>query len=568
MMRDKLFRAGSARAIAVALLALTAPVWVAACGGGGSGGGSGSVAVSPPPPAPPPPSPPPPPPPSGPTWTQGVFAPASTFKDRCEVRRVGQDIEGNTFPDVQGTALEERFWLRSWTNETYLWNTEVTDRNPANSANRLDYFALLRTFATTASGKDKDDFHFSEPTEEYLAARNAAPTATYGASFVAFSTTPPRDFRIRYTEPGSPAATEVAGQANFERGSRLLQINGIDLVNTNSQTDITQLNAALFPATPGLTNSFTVRDADGATRTVSLTSVNLAPKPVNRTRIINTPSGDVGYILFNTFSPFASEQEIYNAMLQMQTAGVSDLVLDLRYNGGGLLAVASQLSYMVAGNAATQNRIFERLRFNAAAGNRNPVTGETNNAIPFYSTGVGFSVADGTPLPTLNLPRVFVLSTSSTCSASEAVVNGLRGIGVEVVLIGNTTCGKPFGFYPTDNCGETYYTIQFQGVNNAGFGDYADGFIPNNSPASFGVRLPGCQVNDDFTRELGDENEALLAAALSYRGSLACPAVPPTVTTAVGSASGSAAFGGGISVRPPSPSTLDTNRDMTMPPGR
>lgn len=497
-----------------------------------------------------------------------MFDPASTFKNRCEVRRVGQDIEGNTYPDVQGTLLEELFWLRSWTNETYLWNTEVTDRNPAGFSDRLDYFDVLRTFATTASGKEKDDFHFSEPTEEYLAARNAAPTATYGASYIAFSTTPPRDFRIRYTEPGSPASAQTGGQSNLERGSRILQINGIDLVNTASQTEINQLNAALFPATPGLTNSFTVEDADGANRTVSLTSVNLAPKPVNRTRIINTPSGDVGYILFNTFSPFASEQEIYNAMLQMQTAGVSDLVLDLRYNGGGLLAVASQLSYMIAGNARTQNRVFERLRFNAAAGNRNPVTGEVNNPIPFYSTGVGFTLADGTPLPALNLPRVFVLSTSGTCSASEAVVNGLRGAGVEVILIGDTTCGKPFGFYPTDNCGETYYTIQFQGVNNAGFGDYADGFIPNNSSASFGVRLPGCQVGDDLSHELGDESESLLAAALSYRGSLACPAVPSQATRAVASANENQSFGAGAPLRLPPPSTLEINRDMTMPPGR
>ena len=104
-------------------------------------------------------------------------------------------------------------------------------------------------------------------------------------------------------------------------------------------------------------------------------------------------------------------------------------------------------------------------------------------------------------------------------------------------------------------------------MNGQGFGDYADGFIPNNSTASFGVRLPGCQVSDDFTRELGDENERLLAAALSYRGSLACPAVSAQATTAVASANGSLGSGG-IPLRPPGPSTLETNRDMTMPPGR
>ena len=61
-----------------------------------------------------------------------------------------------------------------------------------------------------------------------------------------------------------------------------------------------------------------------------------------------------------------------------------------------------------------------------------------------------------------------------------------------------------FGFYPQDNCGETYYTIQFQTTNDQSFGDYADGFTPNNSSAAFGVRAPGCQVADDLTRELGD----------------------------------------------------------------
>ncbi|MFN3313789.1 MAG: peptidase, partial [Hyphomonas sp.] len=126
-----------------AALSLTFAVALGACGGGGGGGGTS-------------PSPPPPPPPggTGPTWTQGQFAPASNFKDRCAVVRTGVDIENRPFPDRQGTALEERFWLRSWTNETYLWNTEVQDRNPADFADRRTYFNILRTFATTPSGKE------------------------------------------------------------------------------------------------------------------------------------------------------------------------------------------------------------------------------------------------------------------------------------------------------------------------------------------------------------------------------------------------------------------------------
>jgi carboxyl-terminal processing protease len=550
-------RSSSFSVLAIAGAAMLAAAAVASCGGGGSSAPSPN-SISPPPP------PPPPPPPAGPVFTSGVFEPASRFKDLCQTVRTGSDLNGRPFTDRQGTTLEEKFWLRSWTNETYLWNTEVVDQNPSSFGTRTEYFAVLRTLARTLSGKDKDDFHFSESTVEFQRRQNSAPSATYGARFIGIATRPPRDFRVLFTEPNSPASTVVAGQANLVRGSRLLRLNGIDVVNAGTQADVDALNAALFPATPGISTTFVVRDP-GATsdRTVTISSVNLAQKPVNRTRILSTPTGSVGYILFNTFSPNSSEIEIRDAIETMRQQGVSDLVLDLRYNGGGLLAVASQLSYMTTGAQRTLNRAFERLRFNAAAGNRNPVTGETNNTVPFYTTGLGFSVTNGTQLPTLNLPRVFVLSTASTCSASEAVVNGLRGVGAEVILIGSTTCGKPFGFYPQDNCGETYYTIQFQGVNDAGFGDYADGFLPQNSTAAFGVRLPGCQVADDLSRELGDSSEALLAAALQFRATGTCPA-PPVAIAEPGSDE-KRPSSVGIDLEVPEPGVMETNRDMRLP---
>ena len=130
----------------------------------------------------------------------------------------------------------------------------------------------------------------------------------------------------------------------------------------------------------------------------------------------------------------------------------------------------------------------------------------------------------GQPLPTLNLPRVFVLTGPTTCSASESIINSLRGVDVEVIQIGSTTCGKPYGFYPQDNCGTTYFTIEFKGVNAQGFGDYTDGFAPTNAPGLGGTRVPGCSVADDFTHALGDPAEARLAAALAYRLGPGCPA--------------------------------------------
>ena len=130
------------------------------------------------------------------------------------------------------------------------------------------------------------------------------------------------------------------------------------------------------------------------------------------------------------------------------------------------------------------------------------------------------------PLPNLGLDRVYIITGPGTCSASEAIINGLRGVGVDVYLIGSTTCGKPYGFYPTDNCGTTYFSIQFRGENDANFGDYTDGFSPANTAANAGAVVPGCSVADDFTRELGDPAEGRIAAALSFRASnnQTCPA--------------------------------------------
>ena len=486
------------------------------------------------------------------------------FEDRCEVVRTGVDIEGNAFPDMAGSTLEENFWLRSWTNETYLWNDEVVDQDPANFNDRLSYFAVLKTDEITPSGKPKDEFHFTQPTDEFLESRNSTPTATYGASLVAFSTAPPRDFRIRYTEPNSPASTVVMGLANFVRGARILEVDGVDLVNASTQSDIDMLNAGLFPAVAGETHTFVVQDPGAATsRTVTMMSVDLARTAVNRTATINTATGPVGYMLLNTFSPFASEEQIFDAITALKADGVNDLIIDLRYNGGGLLAVAAQLGFQIAGATRTSGRIFEDLRFNDDAMGVNPVTGETNSEIPFYSQGLGFTLTQGTPLESLDLPRVFILSTDQTCSASESVVNSLRGIGVEVILIGSTTCGKPFGFYPTDNCGETYFTVQFQGINDMGFGDYADGFAPMNSSDAFALKAPGCAVADDLDNELGDEMEAMLAAALQYRENGTCPAPPPSPKPGAVAKVGDS-FRTPINIDPQR-DVFATNRDLTTP---
>jgi hypothetical protein len=259
-----------------------------------------------------------------------------------------------------------------------------------------------------------------------------------------------------------------------------------------------------------------------------MTAANITSAPVQNTQVLSTLTGEVGYMTFNDHIATA-EQALIDAVNQLNAhnggAGIDDLVLDLRYNGGGYLAIASELAYMIAGTVPTAGQVFDDLTFNDKHPATDPVTGQALAPTPFYDTALGapFNGTPGQVLPTLDLPRVYVLTGNGTCSASEAIMNGLRGVGVEVIQIGSTTCGKPYGFYPTDNCGTTYFTIQFKGSNALGFGDYSDGFSPANAVGA-GEDLPGCSVADDFTRALGDQTESRLATALAYRDGQACPA--------------------------------------------
>jgi len=468
-----------------------------------------------------------PPPVGGDGWQQGVFLDADTFYARCAVPRNGiNPATGQPYPDVGGTTLDENNFLRSYSDDTYLWYNEVVDRDPANYNDPLDYFAVLRTTETTPSGAPKDKFHFTYDSDDWYQLSQSGVSAGFGIQWAFISNTPPRVLLVAYTEPNSPA-TDLA--LPIERGAKILEIDGVD-IDDNTQAGIDTLNAGLFPDGVGESHTFRVQDPGSAgSRNVTLVSDNVTSTPVQHWQVIGTLTGNVGYMTFNDHIATA-EQALIDAVSQFDAfdggQGINDLVLDLRYNGGGYLAIASELAYMIAGAAATGGQTFEELQFNDKHPITNPVTGQPISPTPFYSQAIGppFNGTPGQPLPTLDLPRVYVITGGGTCSASEAVINGLRGVGVEVIQIGSTTCGKPYGFYAQDNCGTTYFTIQFKGVNAIGFGDYTDGFSPANTGAGAGTVIPGCSVADDFTKPLGDQTETRLSVALELQAGQACPA--------------------------------------------
>lgn len=507
-----------------------------ACGGGssggsttgGSGGGGGNTITAP-------------------TWVAGQFPAEGTLKNFCQIPRTGIDpFTQQPYPDRAGTSMHEKMWLRSWTNNTYLWYSEVPDNNPANFS-VLAYFNQLKTTQLTDSGSLKDNFHGAEETAVYQQRTQSGVSAGYGINWLVGSRTPPRSLVISYTETSSPAA--VAG---LVRGDKLLSINGISFVSDNSDAGIAVINNALSPSAVGQSFNFVFESVSGQRKEVTMTSANVASSPVQNVQVLDTEAGKVGYMQFNSYIALAQPQLI-NAVQQFAEENINELVIDLRYNGGGLLALASQLGYMVTGPNIIQDRIFERTIFNDKHPNINPVTGRPLSAIPFYSKEIDYEagVLKATDLPALNLSRVFILSTDNTCSASEALVNGLRGIDVEVVLIGGKTCGKPYGFYPTDNCGTTYFTVQFSGINAKGFGEYSDGFVPKSNPV-FAADVKGCPLPDDLSKQLGDPEERLLNAAVHYAKNGSCP----ELSNAVGEAYGM--------VVPANQSALDTDAEVKI----
>lgn len=441
-------------------------------------------------------------------WQAGVYPAQNQLAARCANPRSGNDPYNNNepYPDMQGSAAYEKMWLRSWTNDWYLWYDEVPDINHVGYSVE-DYFDILRTNELTNSGAYKDNFHFFTDTESWNELSQSGNIgAGYGMQLLIDNGTP-REVVVAFVEPNSPAS-----EVGIERGTRILEVDGVD-VSSDTQSGINTLNAGLFPENTGEAHDIVFQRIGDTPELATLISASITTTPVQHVQTFENADTKVGYLLFNDHIATA-ETGLKNAFEQLATEEVDELILDLRYNGGGYTAIAAQVAYMIAGSEASGNATFQSQQFNDKIQDFNPITEQYIQPLPFLDITVGFSEEYGQDLPSLNLERVFVISSYNTCSASEAIINGLRGIGIEVILIGDQTCGKPYGFYAADNCGTTYFTIQYQSVNALGYGEYADGFIPAATDNGEDL-VRGCTAIDDLDNGF-NENEDSIATALTY----------------------------------------------------
>lgn len=283
------------------------------------------------------------------------------------------------------------------------------------------------------------------------------------------------DLRVKSVERASPS-----GLTGIHRGWRITKINGSTNITTSNSSVIVD---AVYNSTQ---STFTFIKPDGSSVDITLTAAHYQEHPVYLDTVYTVNSKKTGYLVFNSFLGDTTEiySEFNRVFNKFASQNVSDVVIDLRYNGGGYVSVQEKLAdYLVKSSA--NNNLMMKEQYN----DKNSAYNYTTNFKKFGS---------------LNLNRIFFIVTSGTASASELLINNLKPY-MDVKLIGPTnTHGKPVGFFPIP-VGDWYiFPVSFRSTNASGNGNYFSGFAPDS------------KVNDGLTKDWGDVTESCLASAIKY----------------------------------------------------
>ncbi len=285
------------------------------------------------------------------------------------------------------------------------------------------------------------------------------------------------DDRLFVTQVFSDGPAAAAG---LVRGYEVLSINGLTAAEVINGDGI---SAAFGADEIGVNVDLRYADFNGAQADVSFAKALVTIEPVPVTSILNVGGETVGYLAFRSFVEPAFD-ELDAAFASFAQAGATGVILDLRYNGGGLISVAEYLGNLLGGTT-TAGEIFARRVHNAQNAFRDEETLFLDNA------------------NSLDLAKVTVITTDATASASELVINGLAPF-LDVSLIGDRTFGKPVGSYGFTFCEKIIRPTSFANANADGVGDYFDGFAVD------------CSADDDLARDLGDPQEGMLAEAIAF----------------------------------------------------
>jgi len=365
----------------------------------------------------------------------------------------------------QGFSSAEKSFLYGLFKSEYLWYDQV--------ANNVDIstFSDPQQMINTLRVDPPDRWSFMLTMDQYNQFANQQ-TAGFG-----FGYTP--SFDIFLVRIDAPAYNKLL------RGDRIVLLNGESVTTTL----IAQASRNL-----GVPATFTVE------RNGSLVDVTVTPDAytfhVTLDRIIDRNGTKIGYLRYDSFTE-SSVAELETRFSELKTAGIDELVIDLRYNGGGDLSVASALLDNISATHPNQRQFY--LDWNANY--------QQNNTDYRFEDA---SLQDGNEL---NLPRIFFLVTANTASASEAVINALIPyLGTaNVITVGENSHGKPVGMRGRIYGEHIYFLINFFVRNNAGL------------YTSFNGIAPTCSAADDISHLMGDENETMLSTAIYYIENGQCP---------------------------------------------
>ena len=366
----------------------------------------------------------------------------------------------------------QNLFVREVMRDLYLWSDTLPEVDPRRFPSPEAYLEAIRH-------RPLDD-RFS-----YIASAAATDAFYDDSQFIGygFSTAVSNgELVVLQVFPESPAA-----EAGLSRGDRVVEIDGqpVSALIADGLID-----GAFGPPEAGVSSELVVRTRAGGTSRQRLEKRLVTIPTVSLTRVLDVDGRRVGYLFFRNFVR-PSVAALDEAFRSLAEAGVSELVLDLRYNGGGLVEVATHLAGLIGG-PLTEGQPFARYA-------HNPRNVSRDRTLRFAAAGPGVP----------RLSRLIAITTRASASASELVLNGLRPF-LPVVIIGAPTYGKPVGQYLLEFCDKVLAPVSFSMRNANDQGDYFDGLPPT------------CAAPDDATRDLGDPAEASLAEALHYIRHDAC----------------------------------------------
>ena len=358
-------------------------------------------------------------------------------------------------PEKEATAND---YIYSAFEEWYLWYQQIPDVDPNDYDTQEDLINAIKV--------PQDRWSFSGSLTEIKKLFEGGEYTGFGGGFI-------MDFdqqiKISKVYTNSPF-----GRLGVQRGWVVNSVNGYGSDN------LTEVNNALSSNDDV---AFVLTDFNGEQHNVSVKRETIAMNTVLYSSIIEKEGHKIGYLVFDSFLE-VSEDELKNEFQKFQDQGITDLIVDLRYNGGGLNTIAYQLIGMIGGDKVAGQTI-------ATVMHNDKKSDKNTSEVSTYEG------------PKANIGSVCFLTTSGSASASELVINCLKPF-MEVKLVGNHTHGKPVGMYvlSVEDIDLAILPISFKNVNHDNYGDYYDG-------------LPADVLEvDDLSHNWGDPEEKMLKAAI------------------------------------------------------